>query len=173
MPAHFTAWRDALAQQGMDLQEDIYYRHCGTPSRILIPQLANDAGVQIDYPQALSVKEDRFIANISSIQRIDPIVQIANEHRGKLPMAVASGGTRRLVTMQLQQVGIYDWFDAVVVSEDTEKGKPDPDVFLEAAKRLKVDPSLCRVYEDGEPGILAAERAGMKCVDIRTMNITN
>ena len=60
-----------------------------------------------------------------------------------------------------------DWFETIVTCEDTEHHKPDPDVFLEAARRLQVEPENCRVYEDGEPGIEAARRAGMECVDIR------
>ncbi|NNE00062.1 MAG: HAD-IA family hydrolase, partial [Pirellulaceae bacterium] len=55
--------------------------------------------------------------------------------------------------------------------EDTERGKPDPDVFLEAARRLGVAPDVCCVYEDGDPGVEAARRAGMQCVDIREMDI--
>jgi len=84
-----------------------------------------------------------------------------------LPMAVASGGVRRLVMRQLEQLQILDWFDTVVTAEDTERHKPDPDVFLEAARRLGVAPEKCRVYEDGAPGIEAAHRAGMECIDIR------
>ena len=91
----------------------------------------------------------------------------AKENLGVVPMAVASGGTRRLVHEQLRQVSIFDWFDTIVTCEDTDRHKPDPDVFLEAADRLKVLPKDCCVYEDGEPGIEAARRAGMTCIDVR------
>ena len=84
-------------------------------------------------------------------------------------MAVASGGTRNLVHRQLRQIQVMDWFETIVTCEDTEYHKPDPHVFLEAARRLQVKPEHCRVYEDGEPGIEAARRAGMECVDIRAM----
>ena len=171
MPGHFVAWREALAQQGMVFSEEVYYQHCGTPSRILIPKLAADAGCEVDYRRALEEKESIFLSNIDQLKPIEPIVEIARENQGKLPMAVASGGTRRLVTLQLKQIGILDWFDTVVASEDTEKGKPDPDVFLEAARRLGVAPDKCLVYEDGDPGVMAADRAGMQCVDIREMGL--
>ncbi|QDT08196.1 Fructose-1-phosphate phosphatase YqaB [Planctomycetes bacterium K23_9] len=169
MPAHYAGWRDALSQQGMTLAEETFFAHCGTPSRILIPRLAAESDIQIDYAKALDAKETFFLQSIDLLQAIDPIVQIASENRGKFPMAVASGGTRRLVQLQLQQINIIDWFDHVVTSEDTEKGKPDPDIFLEAAKRLGVAPNACQVYEDGEPGIEAARRAGMSCIDIRKL----
>ena len=171
MQAHFTAWQAALADQGMSLTEQQYYPHGGTPSRILIPRLAEQAGVEVDYQRALEFKEAAFLDSIELLKPIEPIVEIAREHRGKLPMAVASGGTRRLVERQLQQVGIIKWFDTIVASEDTAKGKPDPDVFLEAARRLSVDPLYCRVYEDADPGVRAAKSAGMQCVDIREMGL--
>ncbi|MGB7343580.1 MAG: HAD family phosphatase [Pirellulaceae bacterium] len=169
MPGHYAGWRDALAEQGMALTQETFFAHCGTPSRILIPRLAAEVGVEVDYLRALDAKETYFLQTISQLQAIEPIVKIARDNRGRLPMAVASGGTRRLVELQLQQIKIIDWFDCIVTSEDTEKGKPDPDIFLEAARRLNVDPAACQVYEDGEPGIEAARRAGMPCIDIRAL----
>ena len=169
MPGHFAAWRDALALQDMELLEETFIANGGTPSRILIPRLAKEAGVDVDYAQALAKKEALFLEGIDQLQPIEPIVQIARENHGKLPMAVASGGTRTLVVKQLEQIKIIDWFDTIVTSEDTERGKPDPDVFLEAAKRLGVAPNFCCVYEDGDPGVEAARSAGMQCVDIREL----
>ena len=64
-------------------------------------------------------------------------------------------------------IGALDWFDTVVGSEDTERHKPEPDVFLEAARRLGVEPAACAVFEDSDLGLLAAQRAGMLGIDIR------
>ncbi len=60
-----------------------------------------------------------------------------------------------------------DWFDAIVGAEDTERHKPEPDVFLEAARRLGLEPAGCVVFEDSDLGLEAAARAGMAGVDIR------
>ena len=169
MFAHYSAWQAALSVQGMELAEQDFYLHSGTPSSKVIPMLAEVAGVEIEFERALGDKEAFFVQKLELLQPIAPVVQIAESHREQLPMAVASGGTRRLVNLQLKQIEIFDWFDTVVTCEDTEKHKPDPDVFLEAAARLGVPPQACRVYEDGEPGIEAARRAGMECVDVRRM----
>jgi HAD superfamily hydrolase (TIGR01509 family) len=169
MFAHFSAWRDALLPQGMLLDEQSFYYHSGIPSSRVIPLLAQKQGLTVDFKRALALKEELFIANLSLLTPIEPVVNIARQHRGKLQMAVASGGTRTLVHLQLRQLNIMDWFQAVVTCEDTERHKPDPDVFLEAARLLGVAPQACRVYEDGEPGIEAAGRAGMECVDIRQL----
>jgi HAD superfamily hydrolase (TIGR01509 family) len=67
----------------------------------------------------------------------------------------------------LDQLKIRDWFDAMVTAEDTPRHKPEPDVFLEAAKRLNVSASACVVFEDTDIGLEAARRAGMLGVDVR------
>jgi HAD superfamily hydrolase (TIGR01509 family) len=84
-------------------------------------------------------------------------------------MAVASGGQRRIVERTLRQIGVYDWFGALVTAEDTVLHKPEPDLFLEAARRLGVPPEVCIVYEDADLGIEAARRAGMRWVDVRSI----
>ena len=169
MRAHYMAWREALVEFGMDLNEQRFYSHSGTPSRRVIPMLAAEQGVQLDFDAANERKEAAFMRSLHLLEPIEPIVEVARSHRGQLPMAVASGGVRRLVHEQLRHIRILDWFDTIVTAEDTERHKPDPDVFLEAADRLGVDPKRCRVYEDGDAGIEAARRAGMECVDIRPL----
>lgn len=169
MFAHYSSWHKALLSQDISLDEQNFYRHSGTPSSRVIPMLAAEQGKDLDFEQALAEKEQHFLESIELLRPIAPVVDIAQSHRGKLKMAVASGGTRNLVHQQLRQIQVMDWFETVVTCEDTEYHKPDPHVFLEAASRLQVKPEYCRVYEDGEPGIEAARRAGMECIDIRQM----
>jgi HAD superfamily hydrolase (TIGR01509 family) len=64
----------------------------------------------------------------------------------------------------LRTIGVSDLFSVVVTAEEVEHGKPAPDLFLLAAKRMGVSPEQCLVFEDGLLGILAAERAGMASV---------
>ena len=170
MYAHYVAWRDTLVTYGMDLNEQHFYRYSGTPSRRVIPMLASEQGIVLDFERANEAKEKAFLNSIHLLKPIEPVVRIAEQHRGRLKMAVASGGVRQIVHRQLEQLNIFDWFETIVTAEDTERHKPDPDVFLEAARRLGVAPSACRVYEDGDPGIEAARRAGMECVDVREMD---
>ena len=98
---------------------------------------------------------------------IDPVIRIASAYRGKLPIAVASGGYRDTITRTLDQLGVRDWFDATVTAEDTARHKPEPDVFLEAAHRLGASATGCVVFEDTDIGLEAARRAGMRGVDVR------
>ena len=98
------------------------------------------------------------------------MLDLARRHREpKGPLAIASGSVRRLVTRTLEALGITDWFAAVVAAEDTARHKPEPDVFLEAARRIGAEPAACTVYEDTDIGLEAARRAGMTPVDVRPL----
>ena len=68
-------------------------------------------------------------------------------------MAVASGGTQKIIGMVLDHLKIRHLFDAVVTSEMVKNQKPAPDIFLEAARRIGVEPKFCRAYEDTDLGL--------------------
>jgi len=84
-------------------------------------------------------------------------------------MAVASGSNKKFVHAQLKAVGIFDYFNFIVTADDPVKPKPDPDIFLLAAKKINVEPNLCLVFEDGDPGIIAAQKAAMTVIDVRNL----
>lgn len=169
MPAHYRAWLDVLRPYGIPFPEDRFYALGGTPTREIARLLVTGAGLTLDLSQLTRAKEDFFLANITQVVAIEKVVAIAHARRGTAPMAVASGGYRRVVERTLRHLGLLDWFDTVVTAEDTARGKPEPDVFLEAARRLAVPPGACTVYEDTDLGIEAARRAGMRWVDVRQL----
>jgi beta-phosphoglucomutase-like phosphatase (HAD superfamily) len=98
------------------------------------------------------------------------VVEVVRRERGRLPLAVATGAVRPICERILRQIGVPDLFDTIVSSEDVHRHKPAPDIFLEAARRLNVEPRHCRVYEDTDPGIAAAQSAGMDYVDVRNLH---
>jgi len=82
------------------------------------------------------------------------------------PLAIASSSNRPIIDLFLELTGTADLFRATVSSEEVERGKPAPDVYLEAARRLGVDPAVCAAVEDSENGIRSAAAAGMKVIAI-------
>lgn len=168
MPVHFRAWTALLNTHGITFTEKRFYELGGMPTGKIIRLLGEECGVPVtDVDDMVNRKESTFLTLLHTIERIHPVVTIAESHRGKLPMAVASGGYRRVVEKTLVQVQIHDWFHAVVCAEDTPRHKPEPDVFLEAARRLNVDAARCVVFEDTDIGLEAARRAGATPVDVR------
>ena len=82
------------------------------------------------------------------------------------PLGVASSSNRPLIDLVLELSGLARFFRATVSSEEVERGKPAPDVYLEAARRLGVDPERCAAVEDSENGIRSAAAAGMRVIAI-------
>jgi HAD superfamily hydrolase (TIGR01509 family) len=98
---------------------------------------------------------------------IEPVVKLIHEYAGKLPMAVATGGTRAICTKTLQSMNLLHHFAHLVTADDVAHGKPAPDIFLEAARRLGVPPAQCCAFEDADLGLQSARAAGMPVIDVR------
>jgi HAD superfamily hydrolase (TIGR01509 family) len=170
MPVHFLCWQKTMRACGIEFAEDRFYALGGMPSDKIVELLSVEAGLALDCAAVAAEKEQAFLETLHLLEPIAAVVDIARQNRGTRKMAVASGGFRHVIEKQLRQVGIYDWFDALVTAEDTPRHKPEPDVFLEAARRLGVPPADCLVYEDSDLGVEAARRAGMRWVDVRTIH---
>ena len=82
------------------------------------------------------------------------------------PLGLASSANRPVIEVVLELSGLGSFFQTTVSSEEVARGKPAPDVYLEAARRLRVDPVLCAAVEDSSSGILSAHAAGMRVVAI-------
>jgi HAD superfamily hydrolase (TIGR01509 family) len=83
-----------------------------------------------------------------------------------MPLGIATGGSRMVVEATLKAIGLTDLFDEVVTADDVKCGKPAPDIYLDTAERLDIDPKDCLVLEDAAPGIMAAQSAGMQVITV-------
>lgn len=169
MPLHFVAWKSTLAKFGIEFDEDRFYALGGQPTDKIVDLLKTEQNIDVDSVVVAEEKEAAFLDSLDQVQPIQPIVDIALENQGKIPIGVGSGGQRDVVKQILTHLGLENTFQCIVGSEDTQRHKPEPDVFLEVARRLKVKPEHCRVYEDADLGVEAALRAGMECFDVRTI----
>jgi beta-phosphoglucomutase family hydrolase len=167
MPIHYLAWNETMRSVGLVFEEDRFYALGGMPTDRIIAMLAKEQNKDVDPKETALRKEAAFFEKMHLLEPIEIIVDVARKLRGSKPIAVASGGFRSVVQQQLNHVGILDWFDVLVCAEDTKRHKPEPDVFLESAKRLGIRPEKCLVFEDADLGVEAAKRAGMACLDVR------
>jgi HAD superfamily hydrolase (TIGR01509 family) len=168
MGLHYDAWKMALEPHGADLPEELYYIWGGRPTREIVEALNEMQGLFMDPDAMVSHKEGLYHTLLPEVTAIEPVVAFARSMHGKKPLAVASGGGRKAVTATLESLGLISLFDAVVTSEDYVNGKPAPDPYLEAARRLGVDPAGCLVFEDTEIGRQSANAAGMECILVQT-----
>jgi HAD superfamily hydrolase (TIGR01509 family) len=169
MPLHWLAWQTITSRHNVVFPEDRFYALGGVPSRHILAMLREEQRLSIDPIAVAREKEEEYLKLMAQVGPIHEVVEIARQHAGQLPMAVASGGTRLVIDKVLRHLSIRDLFGAVVTSEDVTHQKPAPDIFLEAARRLGVSPQNCRAYEDTDIGLQAIRTAGMDAVDVRTL----
>ena len=169
MPLHWRAWQVISRRHGFSLPEERFYSLGGVPARDILKVLSTEQGVPLDPLAVAREKEAEYLPLIAQVEPINTVVGVARENYGKIPMAVASGGTQRIIQQVLDHLGIRNLFQAIVTSEDVVNQKPAPDIFLEAARRLGVPPQFCRAYEDTDLGMRAIRAAGMEAVDVREL----
>lgn len=175
MPAHFEAWCDALSVHGAGgiFKEDVFFAMGGRPTLDIVVELNGEYDLKLNPEAVAMAKREAFLKRMNSVTLIEEVAAFAESLRGKVPMAIATGGTRMVVEKTLQVVGISDWFDEVVTADDVKEGKPSPEIFLRAAMLLGVDPSRCLAVEDAPAGILAAQLAGMQVIAIPSPLVSN
>lgn len=169
MPLHYRAWVQAMGEHNADFPEALFYDMAGIPTSRIIELLNERHGYAIPVAQAAHRKEELFLQHLPHVTAIQEVVHFVHQYHGKLPMAVATGGTRAICEKTLRAVNLFDRFAAVVTADDVAHGKPAPDIFLESARRLKCDPARCVAFEDAELGLQSARAAGMHVIDIRPL----
>lgn len=169
MPLHWLAWNEVCTRHGIHFPEDRFYKLGGVPSKKILAMLSAEQQLDIDTALVAREKEAGYISRLPQVQIIEPVMQIAREHHGRVPLAIATGGQRHIIPRVLEQLGIAHFFAAVCTSEDVTNHKPAPDVFLLAAQRIGADPRHCRGYEDTDIGMEAIRAAGMEAVDVRDL----
>lgn len=173
MPVHYRAWSAAMRHQGLAgvLDEDYFYALGGVPSLQVAALLAAKHGLAIESPDSVAEhKEELYRERLrnEAIAEIVPVVEFARRMAKTHPLAIATGGTPDVALPSIKSAGLDDLFKVIVTPLDVApgRGKPHPDMFLEAARRLGVAPEKCLVFEDAEPGIRAALAAGMTVVRV-------
>jgi beta-phosphoglucomutase family hydrolase len=169
MPLHWKAWNTVTQKHNLHFPEDRFYSLGGVPSRDIIKMLSEEQGKVLDHIAVAHEKESAYLPFLPQVKPIEVVVAVAKANHGAIPMAVASGGQKRIIEQVLAHLKIRHFFDAVVTSEDVVHQKPAPDIFLEAARQIKVPPEFCRAYEDTDLGLQAIRAAGMEAIDVRQL----
>jgi HAD superfamily hydrolase (TIGR01509 family) len=164
MPMHYRAWREAVTEFGSKISEELFYSLGGVPTTKIVELLNERDGTTMDPVVVATRKENLYLGLIAGIEPIAEVVEFAQKVKRRAKVAVASGGELPVVRRTLAAIGLEGFFPVIVSSEQVDRGKPFPDMFLEAAKRMEVRPERCLVLEDSEAGFQAATAAGMDYV---------
>ena len=162
--AHFQSWVELAEAEGLHVTEAEFAATFGRTSREIIARLWGDN--RYDDAQIAELDRRKEAAFRRAIEVDFPTMPGASEllhslHNAGFRLAVGSSGPPENVALVLDRLGARELFEAVVTGEDVTRGKPDPEVFLTAAKRLGVAPAACAVIEDAPAGVAAAHAGGM------------
>jgi HAD superfamily hydrolase (TIGR01509 family) len=166
MPLHYLAWKQALGEWNCEFDEKLFYAWGGMPIVEIIATLNQQRGLNMPVETVAHRKESLYFELLPRLKAVPEVLQHIEAKHGQIPFAVVSGSTRDSVAASLTTLNLLDRFDTLVCAGDYAKGKPDPEDFLLAARRLGVEPTSCLVFEDTEMGIQAATSAGMASVKI-------
>jgi HAD superfamily hydrolase (TIGR01509 family) len=166
MPLHLVAWRRALGEWGCTFSDEQFYGWGGMPAVAVIERLNREQGLHMPAALVAEHKEEFYYEMLPQLKAVPEVLEHVLEAYGRVPLAVVSGSTRESVVASLETLGILDRFNTLVCAGEYAQGKPHPEPFLMAAERLGVRPGDCLVFEDAEPGIIAAGAAGMASVKV-------
>ncbi|MEK6894481.1 MAG: HAD family phosphatase [Nanoarchaeota archaeon] len=164
---------DSLRKFGHEFTEEQYFEHW-TRNGGNMEEFFHINNIKIDTTEFRRMIDkslnNEFRTNLSIIKGVPEALEVLNK---LYPLALATASDRLSTDLKLGLSGFGKFFKHIVTKEDVVKRKPDPECFLLAAKKLEIKPSNLVVIEDAEKGVIAAHRAGMKCVAIPTRHTVN
>ena len=170
---HEESWERLAKETGFTLPEGHFRKGFGMKNEFIIPNILNWSNRAQEIRQ-LSLRKEELYREILlewGIRSLPGVIEWLTELRKHGVRCAIGSSTHRLnILTSLAVLGFEDWFAAIVTAEDVSHGKPDPEVFLTAAKKIGIDPIHCVVFEDAFVGIEAAHRGGMKVVAVATTN---
>lgn len=169
MEIHFNVWQEIFSKLGVPFERKLFNRHFGTTNLETIRIVLGD---RFSHQEALALAEKRQAlfeqAALHQTQLIPDVKQwLEFFQQNQIPQAVASSNAQQFIKSIADHLKISLFFNAIVSAENLAS-KPDPAVFLETARRMRVTPSHCLVIEDAVTGVEGARRAGMKCIAVAT-----
>jgi len=175
---HYLAWRNLANSLGFDFTEE-QNEHLKGVSRVKSLEILLEIGninLSEDKKRALlDEKNNEYLEYVNKMtpDEILPGVLTVLDFLDKKEVKFALGSASKNASLILEKVGLLDRFTALVDGNDVSKAKPDPEVFLIAASKLKKDPENCIVVEDAIAGIQAANKAKMLSVGIGSREVLN
>jgi beta-phosphoglucomutase family hydrolase len=165
---HFRSWQYAFQQEGKLFTEEDFKHIFGQRNDTNIRNMLGENITQSKIEAVSAVKEEYFRQSIGDgLKPFPGVLRMLNILKeNSIAAAIASSAPLENIELILRNLAIRDYFQAIVFGKEVNEGKPSPQVFLLAAKKLEVEPFRCIVIEDAVAGVTGAKRAGMKCIAV-------
>jgi beta-phosphoglucomutase family hydrolase len=166
---HIEGWRRLAKDENLLFPENLFKQSFGMKNEEIIPQLWKWTNDIVEIRRIDRKKEGMYrdIMQEEGLVALPGVEELLKElDRKKIPCAIGSSAPMANITTGLDILGFQRYFKAIISGEDVKLGKPSPQIFLEAARRLKSVPESCVVFEDAKVGVVAGKAAGMKVVAV-------
>ena len=161
--------------QGFIFDMDGVKKYMGRTSRAMFTDVIREQQRQdLDVEMVTAYKHQHYLDILAHGDDIGPVAGavelIRSLHGAGVPLGLATSSNRKVIAIVIERFGLADCFQSVISGNELPASKPDPDIYLRTAKNLGLAPADCVVLEDTYNGVLAAKRAGMRCIGYRNPN---
>lgn len=167
LPVHVQTWNKIGEKYGFEFDPQIVREMTGRPTIEFAKRIVEQYDLAESPENIVQIKQEAFWELAHLLVPVKDVISLVYENYRKIPMAVGTGASRKSAEFQLKALHVISFFDAIVTADDVTKHKPEPETFLECARLMNIEPKYCQVFEDGDLGITAAQKADMVVTDIR------
>lgn len=172
----YECWKIAADKLNVKFDLEVLYKLLGTNHESVRKSLIKEYGEDFAVDDLINIRNSEYMKSIGNdnVDKKPGLIELL-DYIGTIGIkkAVATSSSRETAYRLLKEQNIFNYFDYILCGDEVSKSKPDPEVFLNVAKKLDIDPANCIVLEDSEAGTLAAYRAGMKAIVIPDMKMPN
>jgi len=167
-PYHFKAWQEVFQKRGVSFTEEDFRRYFGQRNDTIIRNVLGEGLSPSEVDAIAGEKERNYRQRVNRhIKPLPGAIELLKSLREQgFKVALASSAPIENIQLVTQGLGINNCFQAIVSGRDVTEGKPSPQGFLLAAKKLGVAPENCIIIEDAVAGVTASKKAGMRCIAV-------
>ncbi len=172
-PLHYLSDTTLLKRLGVEVPDTYLDKYVGVTNPVMWKELIKDFAIPKDLQEILNAQKSLKLkllkkGDYKAIQGIPELMKDLYRHR--VPIAIASSSSSMFIKEVIKILKIGKYIDIYVSGENVERSKPEPDIFLKVAELLQLNAQGCVVIEDSKNGVIAAKKAGMKCIGFQNPN---
>lgn len=175
-PIHFETDIQTMRHFGCNISEKELEKYVGTTNEYMYTDIKKNYKLNQSLEEIISFRSKLVKNKIinSNLEPIQGIKELLIDLKCKnIDIAIASSSPKDFIDTIVNKFKFMDYFKYIISGEEVSEGKPEPDIYIETSRKLGISPDECIVIEDSKNGVLAAKRAGMKCIGFKNINSGN
>lgn len=175
-PLHLLTDKSLLKRLNVEVEENYFDKYVGVTNPVMWKEIVTSFNIQRSLQEILNIELSLKLkllkkGNYLPMEGVLELLKDLYDHN--IPISIASSSSSIFIKEVFKKLKIEKYVQLYISGENIEKSKPEPDIFLKTAELLQVRPEECIVIEDSKNGVIAAKRAGMKCIGFQNVNSGN